>query len=168
MWLAGFLQTDIRAADFALQLGPAGIMEHRRIGAPPNAGKGRLPFGTPLSAPAFQQFRTQLVFPRSFTLGRAGIQGAHGGDLQIATVNRSGQIHSSLRSMYLVLNFLFQSWGSLLSRSEAKVDSNAGFAPDGPGIPDSKTGRWRHQQVLREITALGSAGTSSTAAARHE
>jgi len=30
------------------------------------------------------------------------VQGAHGGDLQIATVNSSGQIHSSLHSMYLV------------------------------------------------------------------
>jgi hypothetical protein len=29
-----------------------------------NAGKGRFPSGAPLSAPPFQQFRGQLVFPR--------------------------------------------------------------------------------------------------------
>ena len=75
-----------------------GIVERRQIGAAPsNAGKGQFSFGAPLSAPAFQQFRAQLVFPRNFTGGRTGVQGAHGGDLQIATVNSSGQIHSSLR-----------------------------------------------------------------------
>jgi Bacterial regulatory proteins, tetR family len=35
-----------------------------------NAGKGRFPSGAPLSAPPFQQFRSQLVFPRNFTGGR--------------------------------------------------------------------------------------------------
>src|SRR6185295_17299821 len=92
---------------------PSRIVERRRIGAPPDAGKGPFPLGAPLSPPAFQPFRPQWVFPRTFSGGRAGVQGAHRGDLQIATVNRSGQIHSSLHSMYLVLNFLSQFWGSL-------------------------------------------------------
>jgi hypothetical protein len=89
--------------DLALQLGdPAGIVERQQFGASPaNTRKGRFPFGAPLSASTFQQMWTQLVFPRNFSGGRAGVQGAHGGDLQIATVNSSGQIHSSLHSMYL-------------------------------------------------------------------
>ena len=79
------------------KLTEAGIIERRQTSAAPAySGKGRFPLGAPFSAPAFQQFRAQLVFPRNFTGGRAGVQGAHGGDFEIATVNRSGQIDSSL------------------------------------------------------------------------
>ena len=39
--------------------------------------------------------------PRNFTGANVGIQCSHGSNLQIATVNSSGQIHSSLHSMYL-------------------------------------------------------------------
>jgi len=55
--------------------------------------KRRFAFGTPLAAPTLQQLRTQLIFPRHFTGRAARIQGAHRRDLQVAVVNRSGQIH---------------------------------------------------------------------------
>src|SRR5205807_4096231 len=99
-------------ADLALQLGdPAGVVYRRQSRTPaPDSGKRQISLGSPLPAPALQQMRTHLIFARNLAGRGAGVQGAHGSDLQIATVNSSGQIHSSLHSMYLFLNLLSLFW----------------------------------------------------------
>src|SRR5205823_1084866 len=63
-------------------------------GAPvSDAGKRGFASSAPFSTPALQQFGTQLVFPRDFAGGSAGVQCSHGRDFEIAAVDSSGQIH---------------------------------------------------------------------------
>src|SRR5580658_3187918 len=82
-------------ADLPLQLGNAAGVLHRRqrYSAAANAGKRKVTLGSPLSAPAFQQMRTHLVFARHLCVSGTCVQRPHGGDFEITTVNSSGQIH---------------------------------------------------------------------------
>jgi hypothetical protein len=82
-------------ADLPLQLGDAtGVIDGRQRGAsPPDSGKGQVTLGTPFASPALQQVGTHLILARKLPGGCTGVEGAHGGDFEIAAVGSSGEIH---------------------------------------------------------------------------
>src|ERR1700733_1612964 len=90
-------------ADLTFQFAdPAGVVYGGQTRtASSDSGKRQIPLGAPFASPTIQQMGAYLILARDLTGGRAGIERLHRRDLQIATVNSSGQIHSSLHSMYL-------------------------------------------------------------------
>src|SRR5262245_57140507 len=50
-------------------------------------------FGSPLASPAFQQMRAYLILARDLPDRGTGVESTHGSNLEITTVDGSGQIH---------------------------------------------------------------------------